>query len=52
MKERMLIHNVISNESELDLENLSEKLYKERISSNITFISDLVFCAIGKKINI
>lgn len=52
MKERMLMHNVISNESELDLENLSDKLYKERISNNITFISDLVFCAIGRKLDI
>lgn len=52
MKDRMLNHKVISDISELELETLSDKLYQERIGSNRTFVSDLVFCAVARNTGI
>ncbi|WP_419801483.1 class I SAM-dependent methyltransferase [Mucilaginibacter sp.] len=50
MKERMLVHKVINNVSELELETLGERLTKERMENNTTFITDLVFCAVARKV--
>lgn len=50
MKERMLSYNVISDVSELELETLDERLTKERMENNRTFITDLVFYAIARKV--
>ncbi len=50
MQERMLASNVIKDVSELDLENLDQRMYQERNENKRTFISDLVFCVIAKKI--
>lgn len=49
MKDRMLIHKVIKDVSELELETLEERLANERMENNRTFISDLVFCAVARK---
>ena len=49
MKDRMITHNVIKDSSDLELETLAERLSNERLGSNITFITDLVFCAVARK---
>lgn len=49
MKERMLNQKVINDFSELGLETIKERLTNERLENDRTFISDLVFCGIGKK---
>ncbi len=50
MKDRMIAHNVINDISDLELETLDERLTNERLGSNITFITDLVFCAVARKV--
>lgn len=50
MKERMIANKVIKDIAELELNNLETRLSEERSKSDRTFISDLVFCAIARKI--
>ncbi|EZH74171.1 hypothetical protein ATO12_14980 [Aquimarina atlantica] len=52
MKERMLKHEVIKNLSELNLDSLEERLTEERLSNTKTFISDIVFCGVARKLSI
>ncbi|WP_108868571.1 class I SAM-dependent methyltransferase [Aquimarina aquimarini] len=50
MKDRMLEQKVINDVSEIGLETLEKRLSEERVINQSTFITDLVFCGIGRKI--
>lgn len=50
LKDRMIAQKVINDVSDLELDTIEERLTIERYGSNITFITDLVFCAVARKL--
>ena len=49
MVPRMIQCGVIASEQELNLDTLEQKLTEERLKSSTTYVSDIVFCAWGRK---